>query len=125
MIAVKQQSQISQLNCNNINSSAGNGNTNVNVRANSPAIESVNVDGGSINTVAEWEPPRALWPTEWKVRASTADEREEFRRQERMRYAAPHKSFTYRMHGYASVVGPVKGIYQHNVGTFAHKIYRI
>jgi len=35
-----------------------------------------------------------------------------------MRYAAPHKAFTYRMHGYASVVGPVKGIYQHNVGMF-------
>ncbi|KOX72436.1 Nuclear factor related to kappa-B-binding protein [Melipona quadrifasciata] len=81
----------------------------------SPAMESINVDGTSVNTVAEWEPPRALWPTEWKVRPSTMEEREEFRRQERMRYAAPHKAFTYRMHGYASVVGPVKGIYQHNV----------
>lgn len=76
------------------------------------------MDTGNVGTVAEWEPPRALCPTEWKVRPSTAEEREEFRRQERMRYAAPHKAFTYRMHGYTSVVGPVKGIYQHNVGMF-------
>ncbi|XP_076648684.1 nuclear factor related to kappaB binding protein [Halictus rubicundus] len=118
VVPVKQQSQAAQLTCNNITSSSGNGNvTTVNVRASSPPLESINVDGGSINTVAEWEPPRALWPTEWKVRPSTVEEREEFRRQERMRYAAPHKAFTYRMHGYASVVGPVKGIYQHNVAS--------
>lgn len=88
------------------------------VRSGSPALETAptTVDTGTVGTVAEWEPPRALFPTEWKVRPSTAEEREEFRRQERMRYAAPHKAFTYRMHGYASVVGPVKGIYQHNVG---------
>lgn len=116
IVAVKQQSQILQSNSSNVNSTVGN--TTSGGRDNSPAIESISVDGGSINTVAEWEPPRALWPTEWKVRPSTPDEREEFRRQERMRYAAPHKAFTYRMHGYASVVGPVKGIYQHNVGTF-------
>lgn len=67
-------------------------------------------------TDSEWVPPRALYPTDWKVRPSSAEEREEFRRQENMRYAAPHKSFTYRMHGYSSVVGPVKGIYQHNIG---------
>lgn len=73
-------------------------------------------DTGLVSSVAEWEPPRALYPTDWKVKSSTFEEREEFRRQERMRYAAPHKAFTYRMHGYSSVVGPVKGIYQHNVG---------
>jgi len=81
-----------------------------------PALEPTGIEAGAAGTVAELEPPRALFPTEWKVRPSTAEEREEFRRQERMRYAAPHKAFTYRMHGYASVVGPVKGIYQHNIG---------
>lgn len=87
-------------------------------RSGSPASESTNaVDTGTASTVAEWEPSPPLFPTEWKVRPSTLEEREEFRRQERMRYAVPHKAFTYRMHGYASVVGPVKGIYQHNVGT--------
>ncbi|CAK9828671.1 Nuclear factor related to kappa-B-binding protein [Anthophora retusa] len=118
IVAVKQQTQIvTQTSNSNVNNSSGNGNTNVGGRASSPAIESISVDGGSINTVSEWEPPRALWPTEWKVRPSTPEEREEFRRQERMRYAAPHKAFTYKMHGYASVVGPVKGIYQHNVAS--------
>ncbi|XP_043593392.1 nuclear factor related to kappa-B-binding protein-like isoform X2 [Bombus pyrosoma] len=116
-VAVKQQNQVPQASSSNVNSNSGSGNVNSSGRDSSPAIESVSVDGGSINTVAEWEPPRALWPTEWKVRPSTVEEREEFRRQERMRYAAPHKAFTYRMHGYASVVGPVKGIYQHNVAS--------
>jgi hypothetical protein len=109
---IKQQPQSNNSNSNG--SATGNGNGSC--RSGSPAIESIGIDGGSIGSMGEWEPPRALWPTEWKVRPSTAEEREELRRQERMRYAAPHKAFTYRMHGYASVVGPVKGIYQHNVG---------
>lgn len=121
-VAVKQQSQVVQPNANNVNSNSGNGNTNSSGRV-SPPVESIAVDGGAVNTVAEWEPPRALCPTEWKVRPSTPDEREEFRRQERMRYAAPHKAFTYRMHGYTSVVGPVKGIYQHNVGAYVCRIH--
>ncbi|XP_076244084.1 nuclear factor related to kappaB binding protein [Calliopsis andreniformis] len=117
VVSVKQQSQMAQSVASNVTTSSGNGNVNSGGRVSSPPVESINVDGGSANTVAEWEPPRALWPTEWKVRPSTQEEREEFRRQERMRYAAPHKAFTYRMHGYASVVGPVKGIYQHNVAS--------
>ena len=116
VVAAKQQSQVVQSNANSVTSNPGNGNANSSGRV-SPPVESISVDGGAVNTVAEWEPPRALCPTEWKVRPSTADEREEFRRQERMRYAAPHKAFTYRMHGYTSVVGPVKGIYQHNVAS--------
>ncbi len=31
--------------------------------------------------------------------------------QEAMRFEMPHKSFTYLLHGYQSVVGPVKGVY--------------
>jgi len=30
--------------------------------------------------------------------------------QERERFRNPHKAFTYRMHGYEAVVGPVKGM---------------
>lgn len=36
--------------------------------------------------------------------------------QERKRYENPHKAFTYRMHGYESVVGPVKGVYSSQSG---------
>jgi nuclear factor related to kappa-B-binding protein len=31
--------------------------------------------------------------------------------QELRRFENPHKSFTYHLHGYESVVGPVKGVY--------------
>ncbi|XP_063977217.1 nuclear factor related to kappa-B-binding protein [Diachasmimorpha longicaudata] len=82
----------------------------------SPDVESISADGAALTAMMESEPPKALCPTDWKVRLSMPEEKEEFRRQERLRYAAPHKAFTYRMHGYASVVGPVKGIYQHNPG---------
>lgn len=34
-----------------------------------------------------------------------------FQQQEKERFENPHKAYTYRMHGYESVVGPVKGIY--------------
>jgi hypothetical protein len=32
--------------------------------------------------------------------------------QERRRFENPHRAFTYVMHGYEAVVGPVKGVYQ-------------
>lgn len=54
-------------------------------------------------------PPRC--PTNWTVGKASNVEIEEFRLQERRRFENPHLSFTYRMHGYESVVGPVKGIY--------------
>lgn len=34
-----------------------------------------------------------------------------FQIQERYRYSQPHKAFTFRMHGFESVVGPVKGVF--------------
>ncbi|KYN38168.1 Nuclear factor, partial [Trachymyrmex septentrionalis] len=112
------KSQHSQLSSNN-NNMSNNATVTSGImqsgRSGSPALESTNMDASATGT--DWEPPRPLFPTEWKVRPSTIEEREEFRRQERMRYTAPHKAFTYRMHGYASVVGPVKGIYQHNVAS--------
>ncbi|XP_075145697.1 uncharacterized protein LOC142220441 [Haematobia irritans] len=56
-------------------------------------------------------PPPPRCPTNWTVRAATKDEIIEFQRQERERFERPHKAYTYVMHGYESVVGPVKGIY--------------
>lgn len=119
-VTVTKSQQQSQLSSNNNNNTSNNPIVTSGIlqsgRSGSPVLESTNVDASAAGT--DWEPPRPLFPTEWKVRPSTVEEREEFRRQERMRYAAPHKAFTYRMHGYASVVGPVKGIYQHNIGMF-------
>lgn len=59
--------------------------------------------------VASPPPPRCK--TDWTVRKATPQEIAEFREQERKRFEHPEKAFTYRMHGYESVVGPVKGIY--------------
>uniref|UniRef100_T1PL24 Uncharacterized protein n=1 Tax=Musca domestica TaxID=7370 RepID=T1PL24_MUSDO len=56
-------------------------------------------------------PPPPRFPTNWTVRPATQEEILEFQRQERERFEQPHKAYTYFMHGYESVVGPVKGIY--------------
>ncbi|XP_029557104.1 nuclear factor related to kappa-B-binding protein isoform X2 [Salmo trutta] len=53
--------------------------------------------------------PRA-W-IDYVVRASTGDERHVFQVQEQRRYDQPHKAFTFRMHGFESQVGPVKGVF--------------
>ena len=53
--------------------------------------------------------PPAAWPTEWTVKPSTGEERKQYREQEAVRYNNPNKAFTYRIHSYESVVGPVKG----------------
>jgi len=45
------------------------------------------------------------------VRSASQAEILEFQRQERIRFEFPHRPFTYRLNGYESVVGPVKGIY--------------
>ncbi|KAL0994040.1 hypothetical protein UPYG_G00117030 [Umbra pygmaea] len=51
-----------------------------------------------------------VW-TDFVVRPSTGDERHVFQVQEQQRYDQPHKAFTFRMHGFESVVGPVKGVF--------------
>uniref|UniRef100_A0A8C2JFL0 Nuclear factor related to kappa-B-binding protein-like n=1 Tax=Cyprinus carpio TaxID=7962 RepID=A0A8C2JFL0_CYPCA len=51
-----------------------------------------------------------VW-TDFVVRPSTGEERHVFQEQEQQRYDQPHKAFTYRMHGFESVVGPVKGVF--------------
>lgn len=61
-------------------------------------------------------PPPPRCTTDWTVRPSTMDEKEEFRHQEKSRFDNPHKAFTYRMHNYESVVGPVKGVYSSQSG---------
>ncbi|ELK17905.1 Nuclear factor [Pteropus alecto] len=49
--------------------------------------------------------------TDYVVRPSTGEEKRAFQEQERYRYSQPHKAFTFRMHGFESVVGPVKGVF--------------
>lgn len=53
--------------------------------------------------------PPAICQTEWTVRPSNEDERRSYRDQEAIRYNNPHKAFTFKLHSYQSVVGPVKG----------------
>ena len=45
------------------------------------------------------------------MRASSSEEKNLFRTQEQGRFSNPHKAYTYGLHGYESVVGPVKGVY--------------
>lgn len=71
--------------------------------------ESLSNSGNSTERLASPPPPRC--PTSWMVNKASAAEIAEFREQERKRFENPHLSFTYRMHGFESVVGPVKGIY--------------
>ncbi|XP_063385505.1 nuclear factor related to kappa-B-binding protein [Cydia fagiglandana] len=52
------------------------------------------------------EPPPPRYPTSWVVRPLTSAEIADFRAQERKRYAASAKPFTYVQHGYRAVVGP-------------------
>lgn len=54
--------------------------------------------------------------TNWAVRPTTEDEKTLYRDQERFRYENPHKAFTFSMHSYEAVVGPVKGVYGKDAG---------
>ncbi|CAI9731518.1 Hypothetical predicted protein [Octopus vulgaris] len=54
-------------------------------------------------------PPRVK--TNYVVKPTTEEEKSSFKEQERKRFECPHLGFTYHMHGYDSVVGPVKGVY--------------
>ncbi|XP_069080578.1 nuclear factor related to kappa-B-binding protein isoform X1 [Pleurodeles waltl] len=55
--------------------------------------------------------PDARMRTDYVVTPSSGDEKRVFQEQERLRYSQPHKAFTFRMHGFESVVGPVKGVF--------------
>ncbi|KAF2367770.1 NFRKB winged helix-like domain [Trinorchestia longiramus] len=60
--------------------------------------------------------PLPRFPTTWVVQPASEEEKTLFRSQEKLRYERPHKGFTYRVHGYEAVVGPVKGIYSQHSG---------
>lgn len=60
---------------------------------------------------SQGSPPPARMRTGYVVKPSSEEERADFQRQEKLRFAEPHKAFTYEMHGYRSVVGPVKGVF--------------
>ncbi|CAB3994294.1 nuclear factor related to kappa-B-binding isoform X2, partial [Paramuricea clavata] len=49
--------------------------------------------------------------TEYVVAPSTVVEKTEYQVQERQRYENPHKPFIYKMHGFESIVAPVKGVF--------------
>ncbi|KAF6728904.1 Nuclear factor related to kappa-B-binding protein [Oryzias melastigma] len=61
--------------------------------------------------ISEMMSPIPKLSTDYVVRPSTGDERQVFQVQEQHRYNEPHKAFTFRMHGFESVVGPVKGVF--------------
>lgn len=54
-------------------------------------------------------PPSSSFTT-WTVRPSTEEERVQFQLQERERFSKPTQPFTYRVHGFTAIVGPVKGV---------------
>lgn len=49
-----------------------------------------------------------FFPRTWALKADVIFV---FVLQEQQRYNQPHKAFTFRMHGFESVVGPVKGVF--------------
>ncbi|XP_070551804.1 nuclear factor related to kappa-B-binding protein-like [Ptychodera flava] len=55
--------------------------------------------------------PSPRMRTEYSVKPSTDEEKKIFREQETRRYEEPHRAFTFKLHGYESVVGPVKGVF--------------
>ncbi|KAK7482554.1 hypothetical protein BaRGS_00026155, partial [Batillaria attramentaria] len=61
--------------------------------------------------VSQGSPPPVRTKTNFVVRPTTAAEKAMYRDQERLRFENPHRAFTYQLHGYESVVGPVKGVY--------------
>ncbi|GFO47485.1 nuclear factor related to kappa-b-binding protein [Plakobranchus ocellatus] len=69
----------------------------------------------SASTSGSPPPPKAK--TNFIVRPTSSNEKALFREQERSRFASPHKAFTFMMHGYDSVVGPVKGVYDKDSST--------
>lgn len=81
----------------------------------SNSIHAQTMDENSLGAGGSLPPSR--FPTNWIVRKATDSETALFRQQERKRFEYPHQAFTYRMNGYESVVGPVKGIYTHTPAT--------
>ncbi|RUS69820.1 hypothetical protein EGW08_022416 [Elysia chlorotica] len=70
-----------------------------------------------ISASSAGSPPPPKAKTNFIVRPTSSNEKALFREQERLRFASPHKAFTFMMHGYDSVVGPVKGVYDKDSST--------
>ncbi|KAK7097674.1 hypothetical protein V1264_004618 [Littorina saxatilis] len=66
------------------------------------------VDGLSSS---QGSPPPVRTKTNFVVRPTTTAEKALYQEQEHRRFDNPHRAFTYHLHGYDSVVGPVKGVY--------------
>ncbi|GFR66708.1 nuclear factor related to kappa-B-binding protein [Elysia marginata] len=85
--------------------------------------EANNSASGTVDVVSEisasapGSPPPPKAKTNFIVRPTSNNEKALFREQERSRFASPHKAFTFMMHGYDSVVGPVKGVYDKDSST--------
>lgn len=85
--------------------------------------EANNAANGTVDVISEIIAPSAGSPpppkakTNFIVRPTSSNEKALFREQERSRFASPHKAFTFMMHGYDSVVGPVKGVYDKDSST--------
>ncbi|XP_052797281.1 nuclear factor related to kappa-B-binding protein-like isoform X2 [Mya arenaria] len=60
---------------------------------------------------SQGSPPPPRWKTGYVVKATTDEEKTDFQKQEKLRFEEPHRAFMYDMHGYRSVVGPVKGVF--------------
>ncbi|GIX89407.1 nuclear factor related to kappa-B-binding protein [Caerostris extrusa] len=60
---------------------------------------------------SQGSPPPPRVTTGWIVRPTVEEEKRLYREQECIRYQNPHKAFTFKVHGYEAVVGPVKGVY--------------
>lgn len=60
---------------------------------------------------SQGSPPPPRVTTVWTVRPTSDEEKLSYREQECIRYQNPHKAFTFQVHGYEAVVGPVKGVY--------------
>ncbi|KFM58694.1 Nuclear factor related to kappa-B-binding protein, partial [Stegodyphus mimosarum] len=60
---------------------------------------------------SQGSPPPPRVTTGWTVRPTAEEEKQVYREQECIRYQNPHKAFTFKVHGYEAVVGPVKGVY--------------
>ncbi|XP_052281775.1 nuclear factor related to kappa-B-binding protein-like isoform X2 [Dreissena polymorpha] len=74
-------------------------------------------DVGEVIVDGQESPPALKLKPSHVVQAATDEEKTDFQKQEKCRFEEPHMSFTYDMHGYKSVVGPVKGVFSKKTDT--------
>ncbi|XP_054719703.1 nuclear factor related to kappa-B-binding protein-like [Uloborus diversus] len=74
-------------------------------------LESKDDVSSDILETSQGSPPPPRVTTGWIVRPTADEEKKIYREQECIRYQNPHKAFTFKVHGYEAVVGPVKGVY--------------